>query len=47
MNKCEMCGRETNQLQNRFYGYDNGENFMAPVCQSCADLHDSLLKVKK
>lgn len=43
MNTCRMCGRLTNNLQNRWYQYDNGEQFIASVCPSCVALHDKLV----
>lgn len=42
-NNCEMCGWKTNNLQNRTYVYDNGEQFNAAVCSNCADLHSRLV----
>lgn len=41
-NPCQMCGwaYATNQ---RWYKYDNGEQFKALICNSCADLHSKLV----
>jgi len=43
MKTCEMCGRDSNKLQNRWYQYDNGQQFIASVCSCCADLHSKLV----
>ena len=44
MSKCQMCGKESTKVTNRWYQYDNGERFIASVCASCADLHLSLMQ---
>ena len=41
---CQMCGKQSIKLTNRWYQYDNGERFVASVCQSCANLHFSLIQ---
>ena len=42
MKVCHMCGWETNNMQNRWYQYDNGQRFIASICTSCAELHKKL-----
>ena len=42
MMTCEMCGKESPLMTNRWYKYDNGEQFRAIVCLACARLHDRL-----
>lgn len=46
MNNCEMCGRKGFNMFGRWYQYDNGEQFIAQVCSSCADLHEKLIGSK-
>ena len=42
---CDMCGKEApNKISNRWYQYDNGEQFIARVCPKCAALHNQLVK---
>lgn len=43
MNPCLMCGKNSKRLVRRWYKYDNGEQFQAWVCTSCADLHARLI----
>lgn len=42
MSNCEMCGQSTSKSIGRWHQYDNGEQFIATVCQNCAELHDRL-----
>jgi hypothetical protein len=46
MHECQMCGHKSEKLQNRWYQYDNGQRFIAPVCMNCAELHDKLADQK-
>lgn len=39
---CEMCGKGQ-RAANRWYKYDNGDQYLATVCRACADLHDKLV----
>ena len=39
---CYMCGKRDLKLVYRWYKYDNGEQFRAPVCPGCSALHQSL-----
>jgi len=41
--ECAMCGKNA-ELLYRWYRYDQGEQFKAPVCSDCAELHSSLVK---
>lgn len=41
---CKMCGHVTFNLVQRWYQYDNGEQFIASVCPPCAKIHDRLVK---
>ena len=45
MSKCEMCGKDA-EVVYVWYRYDQGEQFRAPVCAGCAELHSSLVKGK-
>lgn len=40
---CSMCGKKSNNLQNRSYVYDNGEQFVAAVCSGCQKVHARLV----
>jgi hypothetical protein len=42
MSDCPMCGRKSDNLQNRWYQYDNGQRFIASICTNCAELHKKL-----
>lgn len=46
MSDCPMCGRKSDNLQNRWYQYDNSQRFIAYVCKKCAELHDKLADQK-
>jgi len=41
--ECAMCGKNA-ELLYRWYRYDQSEQFKAPVCSDCAELHSSLVK---
>ena len=43
MNKCPMCGKDTNKTVKRYFQYDNGQTFINWVCESCSDLHRQML----
>jgi hypothetical protein len=43
--ECAMCGNNA-ELLYRWYQYDQGEQFKAPVCADCAAVHSSLVKGK-
>jgi transcription elongation factor Elf1 len=43
---CGMCGHVTFSVTNRWYQYDNGEQFLAAVCPVCAGTHQQLLEAK-
>ena len=43
--ECALCGSNAT-LVYRWYRYDQGEQFRAPVCAGCADLHSSLVEGK-
>jgi hypothetical protein len=40
---CVMCGKKEN-LVNRWYQYDSGEQFVSLVCPNCVKLHTNLIK---
>ena len=42
MSKCQMCGKDADEVY-RWYRYDQGEQFRAPVCAECAELHSRLV----
>ena len=41
--KCGMCSKVAPRLVKRWYQYDNGQTFVTWVCESCSDLHASLI----
>lgn len=43
MEKCPMCGKNTNKTVKRYFQYDNGQTFVNWVCESCSDLHRQML----
>ena len=40
---CNMCGKTAKALVERWYQYDNGQTFVAFVCEPCSDLHASMI----
>ena len=42
---CDLCGKYPS-ISNRWYVYDDGEQFIAKVCGKCSSLHKQLLEVK-
>ena len=43
---CLLCGKQAQRLFVKWYKYDNGEQFRASVCATCADIHTQLTKGK-
>jgi hypothetical protein len=41
---CKMCGGKSDNLQNRSYVYDNGEQFVIAVCPKCQEVHFKMIK---
>ena len=39
---CPLCGKQAQHLKIKWYEYDNGEQFRASVCATCADIHHSI-----
>jgi predicted nucleic acid-binding Zn-ribbon protein len=42
-----MCGGKADNLQNRSYVYDNGEQFVVAVCPKCQEVHFKMLQKEK
>ena len=43
LKNCKMCGNSADNLKNKSYVYDNGEQFVVAVCPKCQEVHFQLL----
>ena len=41
---CEMCGKPSRVLWNRWFKSDSGQQSKTQICASCVDVHDMSLK---